>query len=1698
MIFKKLLTKKRLIFDSAFLLFTLVLTFSNIRYVPDFPKGPDIKPNYILDGTYARTDGIFDYYLLPGDTYGISLKDSVKKTHSANIVIPSVNPTDGKRVTGIMHNAFHGNIASNITFRSDTNVTTIDFEAFMYSRITSIAIPYTVSEIGDAAFYSCSNLTTVNFINSNQDSSSKALDCNCEVLPDSEGTQYSTLTRIPSFCFFKCNSLTTLSLPTSIQEIAEEAFNGCSALSSNIYFQKIETIRSRAFQGCTSLRTIYISRSMFTDANGVGDASGIGIEPHAFNYCNHEGDTRLKITFCGDSTDINNWITAHPNWGWYNDSGNPATDKHNYDSIINADFFNTSEWEYTCKPNGDVTITKYKGSAPTAAKGFIAVPEHMPEPAGNRVVRVERNTFDSINKTNLKRLYLPPTLTAIENEMFRGKNYINLYVVDTLDACDGDYSLASTGREADIIGRIDLSQMDDLEFIGYRAFSGIGGNDNKSKIKELHLPARIRAIGDEAFGVFEQRMLPEVTVFTWAYDDRAPENGGSRLETIGTDAFYALGRTAGGTTQIKGNATWKAHTASTFIFPRKFKYFATLSDDKNRYKNTYGFDFGTGQATKKDRPAHAFAGCSLLGKVIFRGGSESETVDLIIPVQTFVFNESLQTIIFEERENHTITFHTQDGVTRDNFYGQESIGSNAGSGGSAGNDCNDFRGEPFLQTLILPNISTNLRMQRFAFHGNGRAAIYLSGTYGTNMYSDKKDGHWTNLSFENKALSLATQWKTVGNEAYFATKEASTKHFGFIFGSSYTSDYSSDESVNTFEINQETPVYDNVHYKETIDGINVEVGVSSETSRELVIEDKCSYVCGKVGENYVATMSNYMYSLYDNSASLTTATVKETVTAKINGTNRTCTVNKIGDAAFSCCFCDGQDTSPTKAVGSFDDLTTIVLPNTIKSIGDYAFIRTYGVTTIKSYSGNNTPVEGMPSSLEYIGKSAFLFCGVKAILNIPSTCKFFENSVTVPSGSIEDPSKLVVASPEDKIQSIFANALNLRQITFAGGSSNYYTVTTYTSATAGTPLYTCALYSTNDAGISFNKDRLLLVLNRDAADYTAEGAADTSAVGSPKNGIKFNGLYKTNPYMFGAFKMGVWIRSLICGNPTQSGVNTIPQPLFSPIGTKSSRSGTMEFDTDSYVYLGKIVLSYDRTAFKCNLDTIAGNVLNLPEYAMKGCEELANVEFPVSPGDIIPKGVFDSVENTDLTYYVTGDTPVAHALNLTNSQYAGIGDEAFKNNPSIESFTAANNSSFTVGASAFKDCENLASISFTPVSTDLTIGSSAFESCGDLASVNFGSLSGSLTIGSSAFTGCDSLATVSFGNVTGTVTINSNAFNGCSNLTTLDFRNVTGTLVIEDGAFASTGLTNILWPTSALCQVHIVKTGAFSGCTSLVDVSLPSTLYDKLGESTFEGCTNLEHVTVDGASIGITSIEASAFSGCGKLEQFEFSKFTSLTSIKGSAFANTGVIDSSGNIVLPSSVTSIGGSAFSGSDIVTMKITSSQISLGASAFASCSDLEAFRVTNPSCRWTAYNNGVFNNCPSLVELQLPGGANGFNLGNNSYNTSSNNYMVKNDSALKIFTYNKYSTSLSMTSEWRKYEAQLQIDDIYFYVETLSDLTSTGVVTGTDTVAKGTLLFWHEDASGNAILLGTVASYSGGNLVTFSNGYTLDSTGLHAPI
>ena len=176
-------------------------------------------------------DGI-TYRLNDGGTATVIAKTSGK--YSGDIIIPS-NVTYGQEtytVTGIGEKAFYRCTGLKSITIPDS-VESIGASAFEgCSSLTSITIPSGVTSIANSTFHGCSGLTSIK-------------------IPDK-------VTSIEASAFSSCSGLTSIKIPDKVTEIGNNAFAGCGGLTSIKIPSGVESIQNLTFLGCNGLTNITI------------------------------------------------------------------------------------------------------------------------------------------------------------------------------------------------------------------------------------------------------------------------------------------------------------------------------------------------------------------------------------------------------------------------------------------------------------------------------------------------------------------------------------------------------------------------------------------------------------------------------------------------------------------------------------------------------------------------------------------------------------------------------------------------------------------------------------------------------------------------------------------------------------------------------------------------------------------------------------------------------------------------------------------------------------------------------------------------------------------------------------------------------------------------------------------------------------------------------------------------------------------------------------------------------------------------------------------------------------------------------------------------------------------------------------------------------------------------------------------------
>ncbi len=486
---------------------------------------------------------------------------------------------------------------------------------------------------------------------------------------------------------------------------------------------------------------------------------------------------------------------------------------------------------------------------------------------------------------------------------------------------------------------------------------------------------------------------------------------------------------------------------------------------------------------------------------------------------------------------------------------------------------------------------------------------------------------------------------------------------------------------------------------------------------------------------------------------------------------------------------------------------------------------------------------------------------------------------------------------------------------------------------------------------------------------------------------------------------------------------TIPDSVTS-IGKDAFSACTNLIQIENGVsYVDKWVVDCDTSVTSV---TLRSDTVGISDYAFQVCSSLASITIPDSVTSIGPNAFYGSsrltsVHITDISKWCAIDFGNNYAnplydyfsfhvknLYLNGELVSGdivlegitsIPDYAFYGQTGITSITIPD-SVTSIGSSAFYKCSSLNAVYITDISkwcaidfgdgyanpleyakklylngelvTDLvipegvtSIGEWAFHCCTSLTSITIPE--GVTSIDEGAFYNCSSLTSITIPD--SVTSIGYEAFGYCTSLTSITIPE--GVTSIGDDAFENcSSLTSITIPDS----VTSIGDYAFGGCSILTSITIPDGV-TSIGDYAFYDCYGITSITVDENNEYYKSIYGNLYTKDGKtLIQYAVGKtdasFTipdSVTSIGDRAFFGCSSLTS---ITIPDSVTSIGDEAFCGcSSLTSLTIPEGVTSIGDYAFCNCSSLTSITIPDSI---TSIGESVFCNCTSLTSITIPDG------------------------------------------------------------------------------------------------------------------------------
>lgn len=181
---------------------------------------------------------------------------TIETTFENNTKITSVSIPDS--ITNIGHSTFHG-CSSLASITIPDSITNIGYSAFENcSNLVSITIGKNVKSIGDSAFRDCNNLTKVNYLGT--------IDQWVEIKFD--GIYFNTFrsyTSNPLYyaknLYINNNLVTEINL-TVAKEISDSSFRNCSSLKTVTIGDSVTNIGRFAFENCSNLTNITIGNGV--------------------------------------------------------------------------------------------------------------------------------------------------------------------------------------------------------------------------------------------------------------------------------------------------------------------------------------------------------------------------------------------------------------------------------------------------------------------------------------------------------------------------------------------------------------------------------------------------------------------------------------------------------------------------------------------------------------------------------------------------------------------------------------------------------------------------------------------------------------------------------------------------------------------------------------------------------------------------------------------------------------------------------------------------------------------------------------------------------------------------------------------------------------------------------------------------------------------------------------------------------------------------------------------------------------------------------------------------------------------------------------------------------------------------------------------------------------------------------------------
>ncbi len=1395
---------------------------------------------------------------------------------------------------------------------------TVKIGAYVFQNITglkSVHIPSTVTTIAGYAFSGCTSLESVTF------------------------AENSSLTEISLYVFNKCSSLKTIDLPEGITEIGCNAFSD-SGLTSITIPKNVKRLGGASYIGSSSVSgssfaSCYDLASVTFEEGSVLES----IEDYAFN-----GDQNLTaIELPSSLIKLGTMVFARTG---ITEIEVPA----NVETLSGSAFYQAYSLSSVTFAEGS-KLTKIDGSAfaYTAITSFA-----FPETTADKLTL---GTSLFANCTALKEVYLSSKVASV-NGVFTDCYSIEKVTVaegnENLSVAEGEPIIYNKDRTAVCYVFGDLSSVLEIpegttEIYAY-AFA------NRQGIKTLILPSTLITIGNYAFRncydletvTFTDGAKSLTKLGTYAFQNCSsltkivlPEN----LTEIGQRAFedctsLSLVTMGNAVTTIGSYAFSNTSSLKNIVFSSALTKIDTYAFEGS------GLTTVTIPASVTTLNGKAFVDCADMTSVTFEeGANKTLTVNANVFNGTAITELTIPNRVKELKSEAFAEMHLLKKVT---------FGDKVAANISGKLLTKAFKNCTSLEQIEIPEGITEI--QAYAFQGCTKlSSVKLPGTLKTlGTSTTSASSVWSGYVFDQcvslTSIDLPDSLTYIGTYTFRGTGLTSIKLPSGIVHLSGTNNDTYAIKTGTSYFLESTSVTGSKTAGQFMDCANLETVILPAGLKTIGIGAfyNCPKLTKVVYDGYLGEGSALPSSMYAVGSLAFGGTAIKDLSLE--------SMTAIGQYAFaqsnfesivfnsSCAI----TAIPNYAFADLVNLHTIVLPNALKSIGNWVF---RNCTSLKSID--------LGMNLTTVSQNAFTGSGLETIdlsyvtslgSGVFSGCVdlhtviLSEDLLQIQASTFAGCTSLESITFPEKLTQIGKNAFNgsgLRSVTI---TENIQVI----DADAFGGLKNLAAFNASEKNVAFYAE--------DGCLYTAENVLFAYPLAKI---AKEEAIVIPNGKSLGSYAFD-GLAAIMDGNgDIISAVKEVKLP------------DTLE-TIPAYAFYN--FRSLERIE-------IPEGVTQIGEYAFANCENLSYVKIPSTLQYVGAIGQTYVAENSGYTFLnctslKTIDFSAATELVRFGVQaFAGSGLESIVIPEGVD----------VISTSMFYGCENLKSV--TLPSTILAINKSAFYGCTSLESIaipeNVTRIS-DLYLGTpgiaqsgSAFEGCTKLSSVTFlGNKL--ECLGTKTFAGCTALKSITIPE--SVIMIANECFKASGVVSVDIPESVTVLGNATTGGVFENCVDLETVTGGEGL-TLIGKCVFSGCTKLKSIVLGEK---VATIEESAFEASG-LEEVTIRSVATYGKRAFAECANLAKVTmpdetkkltgesifyhckSLKSFTIPSNVNSLGGHTFEGSGLTSIVIPRNAIAVSAYAFADCGDLETVTIENGI---TTIGMQAFANCTKVKTIYIP--------------------------------------------------------------------------------------------------------------------------------